>query len=157
MAGAGKESGALYQTIWADRAGSSFLPPATESLVARGAQRLTPMITVDDALDARPSFAPELVKLDVQGFELEVLKGAQRHFQRTEVFILETSLFRFLPNQPLAVDCIHFMEERGYDIYDVTGFLRRPYDNALGQIDLAFAKRAGKLRRSNSWNACAPE
>lgn len=48
-------------------------------------------------------------------------------------------------------ELIEFMGERGYEIYDIAGYLRRPFDGALGQVDLAFAKREGILRRSNKW------
>lgn len=41
------------------------------------------------------------------------------------------------------------MSERGYEVYDLMEPLMRPFDNALGQIDVAFAKRDGLLRHSN--------
>ena len=153
-AGAGKEAEQLVQTIWDDLDGSSFLPPVNEGQLRNGKQRLTQMVTIDGILDQRSSIVPDLVKLDIQGFELEALKGAASLFGRTELFILETSLFPFMPGMPTFPDCVQFMHERGYDLYDVAGYLRRPYDGALGQVDLAFARSGGKLRRSSQWSAC---
>jgi len=95
---------------------------------------------------------PDLVKLDVQGFELEVLSGAETTFGRTELFIVETSLFRFLPNQPLIREVISFMADRDYELYDITAHLRRPYDGALGQVDLAFVKADGRFRAEAKWS-----
>ena len=152
-AGAGRESGELVQTIWEDLAGSSFLPEVRDDKIADGTQRNTPVVTIDELLSERKSFVPDLVKLDIQGFELEALKGATSAFGATQVFILETSLYHFMKGMPTTADCIRFMAERGYELYDVTEFLRRPLDGALGQIDLAFALREGTLRSSDRWGA----
>lgn len=151
-AGAGAEAGELVQTIWDDLYGSSFLPPTDPALLQSGKQRVTSIVTIDSLLRERPAFHPDLVKLDVQGFELEVLKGASSLMGRTEVFILETLLYQFLPACPLTIDCINFMAERGYALYDITEFLRRPFDGALGCIDIAFARCDGMLRASQQWS-----
>jgi FkbM family methyltransferase len=152
LAGAGAEKGELVQTIWEDLVGSSFLPATNAQQLHEGTQRVTPVITIDGLLKDRPDFQPDLVKLDIQGFELEALKGASSLFGRTEVFILETSLFHYVPGIPLTADCIRFMSEKGYELYDLTEYSRRPLDGALGQVDLAFARRNGLLRSSMDWN-----
>ncbi len=151
QAGAGKESGELVQTIWEDLQGSSFLPQIDEDKIKQGTQRVTKIVTIDDLLKNRDSFFPDLVKLDVQGYELEALKGAQSLFGKTELFIMETSLYPYMEKMPITADCFYFMHERGYDFYDFTEFQRRPLDGALGQADFAFAKRGGQLRQSNKW------
>ncbi|MDD5350416.1 MAG: FkbM family methyltransferase [Chthoniobacteraceae bacterium] len=151
-AGAGRESGELVQTIWPDLAGSSFLPPADDGQLKAGTQRKTPIITLDKLLTKTyPNFSPDLVKLDVQGFELEALAGGASLFGRTELFILETSLFSFMPGQPVTREVIAYFAERGYELYDIPGYLRRPSDGALGQIDLAFVKANGHFRASAAW------
>lgn len=153
QAGAGREPGTLVQTIWDDLDGSSFLPAVSEISLRGGKQRFTKMVTIDDVLKERPAFIPDLVKLDVQGFELEALMGASSIFGQTEVFILETSLFRFTPGMPVSLDCLQFMHERGYELYDVTECARRPCDGALGQMDMAFARAGGTLRNRDGWSA----
>jgi FkbM family methyltransferase len=151
LAGAGSSPGEKIQTIWDDLAGSSFLPNPEPELVSGGKQRPVPIVTVNSLLERNKGFQPDLVKLDVQGYELEVLRGATNCFGVTELFILETSLYSFLPNMPLTRDVIAFMAEAGYELYDITGFLRRPSDGALGQIDLAFVRRRGRLRSHDHW------
>ncbi|HNO94461.1 MAG TPA: hypothetical protein PKJ84_09830, partial [Anaerolineales bacterium] len=83
--------------------------------------------------------------------ELEVLKGAKSLMQHTEIFILEASLYPFMEGVPMAHELITFMADHQYYLYDVAGWMRRPYDGALGQLDLVFARESGFLRQSNAW------
>lgn len=151
-AAAGAQPGEAVQTIWPDLGGSSFLPPVEQEALASGRQRLTPIVTIDAILkDEAPTFEPDLVKLDIQGFELEALRGGTTLFGRTEVFIIEMSLFSFMPRQPLVRDVMSFMAARMYEFYDITEYGRRPFDGALGQVDFAFVKSDGLFRRSAAW------
>jgi FkbM family methyltransferase len=151
-AAAGREEGELIQTIWEDLAGSSFLPEPDVEKLKTGKQRRTKVTTLNALLGGPyAGFQPDLVKLDIQGFELEALSGAGAAFGKTEVFILETSLFEFLPRQPITREVIAFMSDRGYELYDITEYLRRPCDGALGCIDLAFVKSRGMFRAKSNW------
>jgi FkbM family methyltransferase len=152
-AGAGSKEGKLVQTIWDDLVGSSFLPDVDENLLQAGKQREVDIVTIDSLLVKCNLNMPDLVKLDIQGFELDALRGATSLFGNTELFIMEVSLFSFddVPGMSIFREAIEFMGERGYEIYDIPGYLRRPFDGALGQVDLAFAKREGILRQSNKW------
>ena len=149
-AGAGATPGELTLTIWDDLEGSSLLPAENTALTENKTRRSVKISTIDSLYENEAS-RPDLVKLDIQGFELEALKGAQTLFGRTELFILEVSLYEFMPKAPLFSDVVAFMAQRGYEVYDLPGFMRRPLDGALGQTDIAFARRDGFLRRSRDW------
>jgi FkbM family methyltransferase len=151
LAGAGAKKETLTLTVWDDLAGSSFLPKPSENLKQIGKQREIEIITIDELLSSSKIEMPDLIKLDIQGFELEALKGAAKTFGNTEVYILEVSLFHFGEGMPISSDVINFMLERDYVVYDFPGFLRRPLDGALGQCDVCFVKKNGYLRRSNEW------
>lgn len=149
LGGAGAEDGELALTVWDDFAGSSFLPTGNE--IGGKAQRKVPIYAIDSLINSGKMPVPDLVKIDVQGFEIEVLKGASSIFGKTDVFILEASLFKYSSNQPLLHEIIAFMIEKGYFIYDFAGFANRPFDKALGQLDICFVKKESKLRQSNVW------
>ena len=162
-AGAGAEAGSFALTVGDGPGGlteltvgdgldaSSFLPPPDEQLLRTGRQRVVPIVTIDEVVAQEPRL-PELVKLDVQGYELEALKGAGRLFGHTECFILEISMFKSSPGMPDFFEVVEFMHRRGYQVYDVCGFMRRPLDDALGQVDLAFVRSSGPLCRDTRWS-----
>ena len=153
LAGAGPENTEMVLTVWKDLLGSSLLPPTEQGLQNSGQQRTIPIVTIDSLLQQMQFPLPQLVKMDIQGFEIEALKGATTLLGHTEVFILEVSLIPFdnHPDLPLLYDVVQFMQQRGYVTYDFAGFGRRPYDGALGQCDICFVKESGSLRRSNKW------
>jgi len=152
-AGAGSKNDKLILTIWDDLDGSSFLPKEDAGLKNSGKQREVDIITIDSLIESDQIKIPELMKLDIQGFELEALKGAEKTFGHTEVYILEVSLFSFsdVPGQPVLSDVVNFMLSRNYVVYDFPGFLRRPLDGALGQCDICFVRKDGFLRKSSDW------
>jgi FkbM family methyltransferase len=106
---------------------------------------------IDDLVSEGRIDAPQFLKADVQGYELEVLRGATHCLATSvEVVLLEVSMFRFEPSVVLADEVIAFMHEAGFAWYDVAGILRRDEDDALGQMDLLFVRRDHPLRtRSN--------
>lgn len=153
LKGAGARNEELVMTIWDDPAGSSLLPKEEVQLLESGKQRKIDIVTIDHLLKNQQIKMPDIIKLDVQGFELEALKGAESTFGNTEVYILEVSLFPFndVPGMPVIAEVINFMLDRNYVVYDFPGFLRRPLDGALGQCDIAFVKKDSFLRKSKEW------
>lgn len=151
LACAGSEAGIKYLTTKTSLEGATLLLNKNERLLSENSQREVKVITIDSLLDEGEFEIPDFVKLDVQGFELEVLKGAEKLFGKTEAFILEVSFYEYMKGMPVFFDIVKFMYDKGYEVYDFPGFLRRPYDNALGQADVCFAKKNGILRASNSW------
>lgn len=148
QAGAGAEVGELALTAWDDFAGSSFLPsPPTPAQT----QRRVPVITIDSLVNQEEIILPKLVKIDVQGFELEVLKGANCCFGVTELFIIEVSFFKTTPDHPIFHDVVHFMSQRDYVVYDFVDLKYRPFDGALGQADVCFVKRDGLFTKYKRW------
>ena len=57
---------------------------------------------------------PDLIKLDVQGFELNVLRGAINTVLKAKCLVVELSFRQFYKNQPSAWEIFKFLEEKGY-------------------------------------------
>ena len=85
------------------------------------------------------------LKIDVQGAELNVLKGGPKTLARTELVQLEVALLQYNEGAPLMAEVIAFMAERDFHPTELAG-LSRPRD-VLVQIDLLFAKRSSTLRQ----------
>jgi FkbM family methyltransferase len=117
------------------------------SVLAGEGDQVAEMRTLDGLIAEERLPAPDLLKLDVQGYELEVLRGGERALAGAEASLLEVSFLPFLPGMPLAAEVISFMESRGLSLYDVVGILRRPSDDALLQMDLLFLRSDHPLRR----------
>lgn len=95
--------------------------------------------------------APDFLKLDVQGYEMQVLSGATQCLATCQAVLLEVNFMRCDAGMPVAGEVIAFLRERGYEWHDVMGILRRPSDDALFQMDLFFLKADHPLRHNTRW------
>jgi FkbM family methyltransferase len=97
-------------------------------------QRVTS--TLDQLLESDPR-PVDLIKLDVQGYELEVLRGARGTLRRTHSALLEASLIPVNEGVPLIAEVILFMDDFGFRLIDLCDQNRR-WDGSLWQTDLLF-------------------
>ncbi len=110
------------------------------------------MRTLDDVA-AEAGFAEvDFLKLDVQGYELEVLKGASRTLRHVQIILMEVSLLSVNEGAPLLSEVIEFMASRGFRVYDICSLIRRPLDGALWQSDLLFVREGNPLLASESFD-----
>ena len=110
-----------------------------------------PMYTVDEVLANKGNLRADFIKLDVQGFELEVLKGASQTLESAEVVLMEVSLIEINKGAPLINEVMHFMVSRGFVCYDICSIVRRPLDKALWQTDLIFVSKSSELVSSKKY------
>lgn len=95
-------------------------------------------VTLDTLLDGKK---PDLLKLDVQGYELEVLKGASDALTTAQFVLMETSLIQINRGCPLFSEVIAFMNGANFRLLDFCSQIRRK-DKALWQTDLLFISNA---------------
>lgn len=128
-----------------DLVGSSVYQEDETSNV-NGISRDVATVRLDSLCKQRNLPPPYLIKVDVQGAELDVINGAESILADTEFIVLEIALFEFYKGAPQFYDVIHAMKERGYVAYDFTEPLYRPLDDAVSQIDIAFVKENSRFR-----------
>ena len=116
-----------------------------------------PMTTLDQVLSRRARATWPLVKLDVQGFEIEVLKGGRTVLESSEVVVLEVSLLPVHRDAPLLHDVVVYMKDHGFVAYDISSLICRPLDLALWQIDVVFVRESSNLRSDTRFDEPATQ
>jgi FkbM family methyltransferase len=117
-----------------------------------GPSKFLPMTTLD-LLTAEKKFPPpDLIKLDVQGYEMEVLEGASQTLKSAQVVLMEVNLIPIYKDAPLVHETVRYMSDKDFRVYDVGTFFRRPFDNALWQMDIVFVRSSSPLIASNRWS-----
>jgi FkbM family methyltransferase len=103
------------------------------------------LASLDTLLERHPPFrAPDMLKLDTQGYELEILKGASRVLETVPVVLMESSLVPVNKGAPLISEVISFMSERRFRLFDFCSQIRRT-DGVLWQTDLLFLSERSPL------------
>jgi len=93
-----------------------------------------------DTIVAREQLpVPDLVKIDVQGAELDVLAGAGDTLRGTQALIVEVSLVDYNRNAPLMADVIAALDRAGFRCADLCE-VHRTGGNFVLQLDLLFVR-----------------
>jgi FkbM family methyltransferase len=103
---------------------------------------------LDSVISDMNFLSPNFIKLDVQGYEIEVLKGAKFALQTSEFVFVEMTLMP-LNREPIILEVMNYMDAIGFQLYDISALMRKPYDKALYQIDGLFVKKDSKFINSN--------
>ncbi len=143
MALLGPTSGEMVSFVEMET-GSSVMP---EGWATQGRRVEIQTRTLDSILSqAEWSDRPiDLLKLDVQGYELQVLLGAEEALQRTQFVVLEASLIEINQGCPLIGEVLAYMAARQFVLVDIWSQVRLG-SGALWQTDLLFAHARSALR-----------
>jgi FkbM family methyltransferase len=80
------------------------------------------------------------LKLDVQGYELEVLRGARRVLSDTALIEAELSLVPLYTGGPLYREVIDHLDACGYELISVEGITEEPDTGHMLQLDAIFVR-----------------
>jgi FkbM family methyltransferase len=83
---------------------------------------------------------PAFLKIDTQGYELEVLKGSISVLGSIDAILLEVAIIEINEGAPLLHEVLAHMKSIGFVTYDLLEIHRRPLDQALNQIDILFIR-----------------
>ncbi|MGF1579468.1 MAG: FkbM family methyltransferase [Gemmataceae bacterium] len=116
------------------------------------ASRKVEIVTLDDEFVELPNW-PTVLKIDTQGYEMEVLRGAERLLAsgRIAAIVLEVSVRLKYQNQPLIEEIITSLRGYGYQIYQMSP----GYVESTGQVseyDIVFCHE-GFLEQAGNPNS----
>jgi FkbM family methyltransferase len=152
LAAAGPSPGQVTFNVHKNHLDGSSLYKESMGSEADGNEIKVSMVKLDDILKEKQLSGPYLIKIDAQGAELDALEGAQKALLETEVVVLEVSMFGFMKGAPQFYDVISYMKNHNFVAFDIVIGWNRPFDNALGQIDIVFVKENGMFRQSQSYS-----
>lgn len=93
-----------------------------------------------DTLDNKKYFADEiidLVKMDVQGAELDILIGGRSTIMRSNYVLIEVSVTDYNAKAPLINQIVPVMKQYGFYIEDILDYLFLDKNNII-QMDILF-------------------
>lgn len=141
----GSKKAALQLNISKFSPSSSLLKIAKQHSIEFPETETEKSITVEvERLDSIVQFlkiqGPFLLKLDVQGFEAEVLSGATGIFNQTPIIVCEVNLASLYEGQCTFESVVAFMSQHHYRIVDIGTPIRSSHTQEILYMDLAFKK-----------------
>jgi FkbM family methyltransferase len=138
----GARAGEAMMNVTSFSDASSLLPLAEGVHGSLRVSRYEPVqiSRLDDLVGAGTVLPPDLIKLDVQGYELEVLNGAARTLESAHALITEVSFVEHYRDQGLFHDVVSFLGARDFRLcaFSAGTLIGRP----LAQADALFMRAA---------------
>lgn len=142
----GSKETELNLHLTANRAASSLLAPkegvVPDAWGTKSNERQTVrVVRLDDLLAGGELQQADLVKIDVQGFEGEVIAGGKETLAAAKRLVVEVSLDAIYEGQPLLHDVMSSLEELGFRTDDLNETCRAWPEGKLWQVDLWMRKK----------------
>lgn len=137
--GLGKERKSLTVPVPTDSRLTSLLRPSQRHAFVTN--ELIEIERLDEWLSGRRVHLPSTcLKLDVQGFEREVLMGAGSLLPQFGAIIVELSYCHSYEDQPLAEEIIALLRTTGFSPWTTRRGLWTPHGNREMEVDMLFKK-----------------
>ncbi len=144
----GKNNDQGTLNIWGDSSGASLL----DHVDGDAATKIETQIITIDALCKKHNIKPDLIKLDLQGGEMDALLGAAESLKTCEMLVPEFGCLYAYINRTSNAQMFSYLENLEYGLYDVVDIHYRPHDGALTGGDFFFVKNNSKLRSHKGYN-----
>ena len=131
-----------------DQAGTSIYHDQEKTA---GAQVEISLDRLDSVMAGKTFETPALVKVDAQGADVAIVRGGVETIRKCDLVILELGMFPFSNKENQVANAISVMASIGFAPYEFMSLRPRPYDGALGQLDVAFVKEDGPFRKYPLW------
>lgn len=97
---------------------TSFFPS-----VYKTGEQVVKMERLDDYVQENNLPLPDLMKLDIEGYEIEALKGGLKCMAHCKYLILEVSFVERHIGQPLFPDLVYFLAQHGFHLLSFPEFI----------------------------------
>lgn len=92
----------------------------------------------------------DLIKLDVQGSEIDIINGGIEIFKRSKGVLMEVSLVEYNKNSPTINFVYEYMENLGFSPVDIINNINHPITHELIQQDVLFLNRKYEKNITNN-------
>lgn len=147
----GSEASEKYMNVTARADSSSLLAPDAQSRIFPGthavSQEAVRVLPLQDVLRREDISSPALLKIDVQGYEGEVLKGCERLLENFDWIYCEASFLELYRGQPLADEIIAWLAARGFRLVSINCDGSSLHDGKTIQADFLFWRLNASLQK----------
>jgi FkbM family methyltransferase len=146
----GETPGTAEINVSGTAASSSLLPMAQRhvSMVPASAYSGVETVkveTVDNLFQTTVKPAERvMLKIDTQGFELAVLRGAKRSLPRIEIVQVELSMVGLYEGQPKYYEVMRHLDEAGFDLANTIPHFFEQSSSQFLQSDAVFVRRSNQ-------------
>jgi len=148
--GAGSKSGSFKFTIL-DRDDSCSFSYSEQEANEKGYKQIDiGVVTLNELIKEQDLPIPDIIKIDAEGLDIEVLKGATDFFGKTEAFMVEAGVVN-KKFENSFLNLINYMDKSGYRLFEITDMNRPLKFEVLWLVELAFVKKNGVID-SFKWN-----
>lgn len=99
-----------------------------------------PIVRLDRYLDQA---GPLLIKIDTEGFEMEVLRGAGDVLAKTDLVLMEVAVQKRQEGEADLIEIGSMMKKYGFRLTDIPALTQQSADGPLLYMDVAFTRVGG--------------
>ena len=115
----------------------------TESDLKGYKQEKLKVISLDDFLDQNNLPKPNIIKIDAEGLDLAVLRGASSILGITEIILIECAIGEF-ESENSIYNVIQFLHSRNYRVFEITDMIRS-FGNTTWMCEICFILRGTSI------------
>lgn len=147
-------SDAVTKVNWygANGTGDSYYKENT-STYSKNKPRQVDTTTLDIVVEQNDLPLPKVIKLDTQGSELDILRGAQASLKEAVVIQCEVSLIDYNKDSPTLQQYMDFFDQLGYVCVGIDH--EHYFNGCLAQLDMVFVEQSVKNQLFKNRNAYA--
>ena len=98
-------------------------------------------ITLDDFLEDHSIKVIDLLKVDVQGAEEKVFKGAVNSLAKIQAIIVEISLYDFYENGTSFLDIENCLFPAGFELFSILDISQNPMNGRTDWVEVLYKKK----------------